>query len=266
MNDREGLTPKELMDFSLEAVKSAGDIALRYYGKGNPHVKFDAELVTAAELSLTEHFRSRLRGQFPEHLVFGEEDLKTRYAHGQKGYLWVHDPVDGVANYQAGIPLWGISLALLENFWPVLGVFYMPVTSDIFFALAGGTAYYCDQAITIPDQPEVNNESLLFTYSRFNDHYHTTFPGKIRNLGCTAAHLCYVACGRAEAALLAHVSYQDLAAAQMILEAAGGEIRKVDGGKFHLNDHVDGSPIEDHLVAAARGRHDTIRDYLKEKV
>jgi len=266
MITQEGSNPKELLHFAIDTVKAAGEVALRYYGKGDAHVKFDEDLVTEAELNLAEFFRRQLRGQFPEHQIFGEENMATGYAHDAKGYLWIYDALDGVANFQAGIPLWGISLALLENFWPVLGVFYLPVTRDLFYAQVGEGAYHGEHAVHIPDQPEVSNESLLFTYSRFNNHYRSSFPGKIRNLGCTAAHICYVACGRAEAALMGHVSYQDLAAAQMILEAAGGEIRKVDGGKFHLNEYLDGRRIEDHLMAAPKGKHQAIQVYLKESL
>jgi myo-inositol-1(or 4)-monophosphatase len=257
---------KELIRFAMDTVQSAGDQALEYYGKGNPKVKFDEELVTEAELKLSNFFRSRLRAQFPDHRIFGEETMAAGYTHDAGGYVWVFDAFDGVANFQAGIPVWGTSMALLENFWPILGIFFMPVTKDLFYAQAGGLAYHGDRKVAIPDQPEVNNESLLFTYSRFNTHYRTSFPGKIRNLGCTAAHICYVACGRAEAALMGHVSYQDLAAAQIILEAAGGEIRKVDGNKFHLNEYLDGRRIEDHLMAARKGKHSAVRDYLKESL
>jgi myo-inositol-1(or 4)-monophosphatase len=263
MKGQESLDTIGLLEFTVDTVKGAGQIALRYYGKGDPHVKFDEQLVTETELGLGNYLRGRLGDHFPEHRLFGEADIESEYAHGGKGYLWVFDALDGMANFQAGIPLWGISLALLENFWPILGVFFMPVTQDLFYARAGEKAYYGSHELTIPDQPEINNESLLFTYSRFNNHYRTTFPGKIRNLGSTGAHICYVACGRAEAALLAHVSYQDLAAAQIILEAAGGEIRKMDGSKFHLNDYLDGRRIDEHLMAARKGKHQAIRLYLE---
>jgi myo-inositol-1(or 4)-monophosphatase len=257
---------KELIRFAVDTVQQAGELALRYYGKGNPEIKFDEELVTEAELNLSDFFRNQLRAKFPEHRIFGEETMAVGYTHDAGGHVWVFDRLDGVANFQAGIPVWGISMALLENFWPVLGVFYMPVTRDLFYAQAGEQAFHGDRKLSIPDQPEINNESLLFTYSRFNNHYRTSFPGKIRNLGCTAAHICYVALGRAEAALMGHVSYQDLAAAQIILEAAGGEIRKVDGDKFQLNEHLDGGRIEDHLMAARKGKHEELRHYLKESM
>jgi myo-inositol-1(or 4)-monophosphatase len=255
---------EDLSQFGIEAVRRAGEGALRYYGRGNPKVKFDEALVTEAELHLVDFFKKELQAQFPEHGVFGDELPSEDYVHGEKGYLWIYDALDGVANFQAGIPIWGISLALLENFWPVFGVFYMPVTGDLFYAHAGQSAYWGQEEIKIPETGEISNESLLLTYSRFHNHYHSSFPGKIRNLGCTAAHICYVARGRAEGALLAHVSYQDLAAAQIILKAAGGEIRTLDGAEFQLADYLTGQKIEDHLIAAPLGAHSSIQMYLQK--
>ncbi|MEN6486817.1 MAG: inositol monophosphatase family protein [Syntrophobacteraceae bacterium] len=254
---------EQLSQFAMDTVRRAGDEALRLYGKGNPEVKFDDELVTEAELRLVNLFKAELSARFPGHGMFGDAAPEKDYVHGEKGYLWIYDALDGVANFQAGIPIWGISLALLENFWPIFGVFYMPVTGDIFYAQAGQKAYWGKEAIRVPDSGDVSNESVLLTYSRFHNHYHSTFPGKIRNLGSTGAHLCYVARGRAEAALLAHVSYQDLAAAQIILAAAGGKICKMDGTEFHLSEYLGGQRIDEHLLAAPQGAHESIKMYLQ---
>lgn len=254
---------EELSEFAVKVIRKAGDIALPYYGKGNPQVKFDEELVTEAELKLVDFFRSELKSQYPQHGLFGDGAPREEYVHGEKGYLWIYDALDGVANFQAGIPIWGISLALVENFWPVLGAFYMPVTGDLFFARAGEKAFWQDKEISIPSTGNMDNESVLLTFSRFHNHYKSAFPGKIRNLGSTGAHLCYVARGRAEGALLAHVSYQDLAAAQIILTAAGGKICKLDGTEFHLSEYLGGQRITDHLLAAPQGSHSSISVYLK---
>jgi myo-inositol-1(or 4)-monophosphatase len=253
----------ELLNFAKDVVVGAGDKAMGQYGKGNPGVKFDEELVTWAELSLTHFFRDRLNSVFPGHGVFGDPLPAEDYVHGKKRYLWIYDPLDGVANFQAGIPIWGISLALLENFWPVFGVTFMPVTGDLFYAIAGQKAYWGDREIKIPDTGEISNESVLLTYSRFHNQYQSAFPGKIRNLGSTSAHLIYVARGRAEGALLANVSYRDLAAAQIILIAAGGRIHRLDGREFHLSDYLTGQRIQQHLIAAPLGSFESIRMYLR---
>ncbi len=254
---------EELLSFARDAVSSAGEKALRMYGKGDSGVKFDEELVTSAEISLVNFFRDRLNATFPGHGVFGDPLPSEDYVHGKKRYLWIFDPLDGVANFQAGIPIWGISLALLENFWPVLGVTFMPVTGDLFYAIAGQKAYWGETQMRIPDTGKISNESVLLTYSRFHNQYQSTFPGKIRNLGSTSAHIIYVAMGRAEGALLANVSYRDLAAAQIILIAAGGKIHRMDGREFHLSDYLSGQRVKEHLIAAPEGSFESIRMYLR---
>lgn len=254
----------ELTHFARETVRSAGEQAMAFYGKGNPQVEFDEELVTEAELQLVNFFRDRLNSVFPGHGMFGDPLPAEDYVHGEKRYLWIYDPLDGTANFQAGIPIWGISLALLENFWPVFGLTYMPVTADLLYATVGQQAFWGETEIRIPDTGEISNESVLLTYSRFHNHYRSSFPGKIRNLGSTAAHISYVVRGRAKAALLANASYRDLAAAQIILMAAGGKIHRLDGREFHLSDYLSGQRIEDHLIAAPEGTFEAVRIYLKE--
>jgi myo-inositol-1(or 4)-monophosphatase len=255
---------ENLTKFALEVIRRCGENALSYYGKGRRDAKFDETLVTEAELHLAEFFRDELYARFPDHLVYRNEERETGYTHDAKRYLWVYDAIDGVANFQAGIPIWGTSVALLENFWPLFAVFHMPVTGDFFHARAGHKAYRGEEAIRISSQKEINDESLLLTYSRFHERYRSSFPGKIRALGCTAAHVCYVAMGRAEAALLAHESYKDLAAAAVIMDAAGGKIYKMSGSEFFLGDYVDGRRIEDHLLAVAPDKHREVRGFLHE--
>jgi myo-inositol-1(or 4)-monophosphatase len=244
-----------LMHFSQELMQRTGAEAMKYYGKGKHGIKFDQELITTAELALRRMFIEEIRDRFPEHQVFDNTNSQRDYTHDETRYLWIYDPIDGVANFLAGIPIWGMSLALLDNYWPVLGVFHMPATGDIFHAKAGEIAYWGKQRISISPQQTINDESLLLIYSRFHRHYHSNFPGKIRNLGCTAAHICYVAMGRAEAAFVANESYQDLAAAQIIIQAAGGNIFKTDGRVLTVNEYIDGHQPDEHLLAAAPRTH-----------
>ena len=249
MNETYGI--KELSRFALDAIHQSGQEALSFYGKGKPSLKFDDDLVTEAELHLNDLFQKKLTSTFPDHRLFNNNYDTSTYSHEGKRYLWVFDALDGVANFQAGIPIWGISLALLENFWPVFGAFFMPATGDLFWARAGQQAAWRNDPIRVSTQEQLDDESLFLTYSRFHHYYHSSFPGKIRSLGCTGAHICYVAMGRAEAAVIAHVSYQDLAATRIIVEAAGGKFFKTDGSEFFPNEHLDGKRIDEHLLVAS---------------
>jgi len=254
----------DLKQFAMETTNRLGEKALTYYGRGDARLKFDESLVTEAELQLTEFFQDQLQRSFPEHQVFNSSPTNKDYTHEGKRYLWIHDALEGVANFQAGIPIWGVSLALLENFWPVFGVFYMPATGDVFHAQAGNKAFRGKKEIRVSTQEYINDESLLLTYSRFHNNYSSTFPGKIRDLGCTVAHLCYVAMGRAEAAVVANESYSDLASARVIVEAAGGKIYKMDGSEFFLNEYLDEQRIEEHLLIVAPDNYSQVRNCLKE--
>ena len=253
----------ELMRFAIEAVTRAGESALSYYGKGRPGMRFDEGLITEAELHLNQLFQDQLRERFPHHQTYKNTQEISDYTHEAERYLWVYDALDGVANFQAGIPVWGTSLALLDNSWPILGVFHMPVTGDLFCARAGQKAYRGEKEIQISVQDDINEESLLLSYSRFHNHYRSTFPGKIRDLGCTSAHICYVAGGCAEAAIIANETYEGLTAARVIIEAAGGVICRMDGSEFFLNHYLNGDRIDETLMVVSPETYHGIRDYLQ---
>lgn len=251
-----------LYAFAQNTIQELGREALKFYGKGDHRPPFDRDLVTRAELHLNDAFLRTISENYPNHQAFGQSNLNDGYTHGGKRYLWVFDPLDGVDNFQSGIPIWGMSLALYENYWPVLGVFFMPVTNDLFHACASRKAYWNDRPITIDDQSEVTQESLILTFSRFHQYYDCRFPGKIRDFGSTGAHVCYVAMGRARAAFTANESFKDLAAVRVILEAAGGRLLKSDGTPFMLGDFMDGQRIEERLMITGKSNAEAILDCL----
>jgi myo-inositol-1(or 4)-monophosphatase len=253
----------ELAAFAEEAIRRCGERSLSFYGQGANRVKFDEGLVIEAGLQLAEMFRDRLLTRFPDHRVFSNEEKDRGYSHDGTRYLWVYDPLDGVANFQAGIPVWGMSLALLENYWPVLGLFYMPATGDLFHARADQQAFLGERPITVSTQDALSDESLLLTHSRLHRGYATTFPGKIRSLGCTGAHVCYVATGRAEGALVNNTSFADLGAVRVIIEAAGGGIFKLDGSEFFLNEYLDEPRIREDLLISSPELGPQIRTHLR---
>ena len=247
--DKDHVPIEDLKSFALEFIQKAGEEALEFYGRGAPQVKFDETLITKAELHLNQLFQKALQARFPEHHCFDGQSPGEAYTHEAKRYVWIFDPLDGMSNFMAGIPVWGMSIALLENKWPVLGAFYMPATGDLFHAVAGQEAFRGTQAIHVSSQETISDESVLLTFSRFHQHYRNGFPGKQLNLGCTSAHICYVAMGCAEAALIANESYQDLAAVRVIMEAAGGHFMRLDGTKFPIAEYLEGQTTDIHLLA-----------------
>jgi len=263
MKEGNSLELEELTHFAVQVVQKAGKKALRFYGKRKTGVRFDESLVTEAELALSDLFGSELQNTFPDHQLFNNTLTEEAYTHEAKRYVWVYDALDGTANFQAGIPMWGVSLALLENFWPIFGLFYMPATGDLFKAVAKEAAYRGETRIRVGSTGEIDDQSVLLVFSRFHQQFQSSFPGKLLNLGCTSAHICYVASGLADAAIIANESFQDLAATRVILEAAGGKIYKMDGGEFHLNEYLEGQKIQEPLLVSAPETFDQVRKYLR---
>lgn len=254
---------RNLNRFAVQTLQQMGQLALKYYGRGGHQAPFDQDLVTRAEVDLSDAFARHIASHFPRHQIYGQSPLDDAYTHEDNRFLWIFDPLDGVDNFQTGIPLWGMSLALYENHWPIVGLFFMPATNDLFFAQAGKSALWNERPIAITDRGEFTQESLLLTYSRFHQHYQNLSPGKMRCFGSTGAHACYVAMGRAEAAITASETFKDLAAVRVIVEAAGGKLYKSDGSDFFLGEYVDGRRIEGHVVIGGSAGIASLQSYLK---
>ncbi|HDR14962.1 MAG TPA: inositol monophosphatase [Desulfobacteraceae bacterium] len=255
---------EELMRNALELITGMGDIALEYYGRGRPGVKFDESLVTEAELRLKGKFDEKLGEIYPEHRLFDDgASQDTEYSHDEKRYVWIFDALDGVANFQGGIPIWGMSLALLENNWPVLGIFHMPATGDVFCAAAGGAGLWNGRRVPDLERSSIDDESVLLINSRFHRRYRSSFPGKILNLGCSGAHICYVATGRAEGSVIFNESYQGLAAAFVIGEACGVGLYRMDGRGFSYSEYPDAARVEESMLVAPKELAGEIWNYLE---
>lgn len=264
---RSSLSRKELEDmltFTKGLARASGALALSYYGKANPTLKYDYNLITEADLAVQEYIRREVKTAYPNHKFLGEEGDALPKDRDLQEPLWVVDPVDGSAAFCAGMPIWGVSISLFDGTRPVLGVFHLPATGELYSAATGAKAMLNDREISVRDET-VDNESLLLTYSRFHSDFLTHFPGKVRSLGSTVAHIAYVARGAACGAILGNVHVWDVAAGQVILQAAGGSIRDLSGKQVEMSNYLEGEKIDRVLVAAAKGQHKEIINTLEAR-
>ncbi len=72
---------------------------------------------------------------YPAHGVLSEEAGLVR--RGTSEYRWLIDPIDGTGNYVKGWPYYAVSLGLMRNGEPSLGVVYNPVSGELFWAEPG---------------------------------------------------------------------------------------------------------------------------------
>jgi myo-inositol-1(or 4)-monophosphatase len=205
-----------------DIAREAAELGLKMRPSIHHTAKPDGTWVTDADKALETLIRRRLDDAFPGAVIFGEE-------HGGEGDLctgerWVLDPIDGTTNYVTGLPTWGVSIGLLRDGLPVLGVFYMPEVNALYVA-AEGQGCTLNGARTGPDtRGLVDHNSLLALNSEAVARFEVDTPAKSRGFGSIAAHACYVASGGLTAMVGDLWHSWDLAASWCIAVEAGVSI------------------------------------------
>jgi myo-inositol-1(or 4)-monophosphatase len=225
--------------YDIDAIKilltTAGQQAMTYFRKVTPSWKANYTYVTDADLAVQTFLQQELERQFPDDGMIGEEDQLSKAPRNGERY-WVIDPIDGTASFVRGFPVWGIAVGLVTPNKALGGFFYLPATGDFYYTLPDGSVWHNDER-TVPNPPEPESrEAVLLTGARFHQRYtiDSRYRGKIRSLGSTVAHLCYVATGSADAAFVERVAVWDLAAGLAMVLMNGGVAEYVDGTPISL--------------------------------
>lgn len=189
----------------------------------------------------------------------------TSEAKGEK-YHWVIDPLDGTTNFIHGIPVFAVSIGLMEDDKVILGVVYEINRHECFYAVKGGGAYCNDTRIHVSEAPNLSASliSTGFPYYNFEliDRYLNSMKSLmqkthgLRRMGSAAVDLCYVAAGRTEGFFEYNLNSYDVAAGTIIVQEAGGKVTDFQGG----TDFIFGRKI----VASNGKIHQEFSDVLRE--
>lgn len=203
--------------------------------------KGDRDMVSDIDLEIERRVRRYLSEQSPDVAFVGEEEGD---AAGLGELQWVLDPIDGTANFVKGIPLYSISLALVDGDKPVLGVIDLPADDCRYSAAAGWGAYCGDRPIrvrptarleeaivsfgdyAVGDQAEVKNRIRLAVTSRL-----AAQAQRVRMFGSAAIDLAWLAHGRTDAAIIFGNDPWDVAAGAILVREAGGLVVDANGDK-----------------------------------
>ena len=118
-----------------QAARAGGDVLTDWVGRFKVQEKGPRDLVTEADFASQEAVRAVIQAAFPTHDFVSEEGDGPVRLDGR--YCWVVDPLDGTTNYVHQIPHYAVSIALLENGQPLVGVIYDPVNKECFAAERG---------------------------------------------------------------------------------------------------------------------------------
>lgn len=198
--------------------------------------KHQRDPVTAIDRAVEALVRQELQARHPTHGMLGEEGTGQAV---ESEYLWVLDPIDGTANFAAGLPLYGLSLALLWNRRPVVGCLYVPFwpgagRGEVLRASLGNGARIAGRTVRLerqafrPGGPVAVPPGLRWMFAVRGDL--AKRPGEARNLGSIVAEIAMVAIGGFQYAVFGGPKLWDVAAGAVIVQEAGGAALTWEGG------------------------------------
>lgn len=243
-----------------EAARSVGAPLRELHGKTESiEYKTDkADLVTEADFQSESIITSIIENEFPGHNIHSEE---TVHHEGGSRYTWIIDPLDGTGNYANGNPNYAVSIALVEDDRPVVGVVYAPETDELFSAVDGGRALRNGSPISTTERDHLDESVFMSGYDpdgAFLVHFYNVTRG-VRRLGSAALHLCYLAAGSCDASWEYDTLPWDVAAGVVIARAAGARITDVHGNDYAIFGGDDG---QNELVGSNGPLHPAVLDHL----
>ena len=196
------------------------------------------DLVSYVDKGSEEILVERLSDILPEAGFITEEGTSAKKC--SKDH-WVVDPLDGTTNFVHGVPLFAISVGLMEDDDPVAGVVYEVSSRDTFTAWKNGGSWLNNKSIHVSDV-SLLSDSLIATgfpysdFSRLEDYmkcftwFCKTTHG-VRRFGSASVDLAWVACGRFEAFFEYGLNPWDVVAGALLVKEAGGHFCNFSGDR-----------------------------------
>jgi myo-inositol-1(or 4)-monophosphatase len=229
------------------------------------NLKADGTLVTAADLAIQQRIGEMLARLHPDIPFLGEEMSSTEQQevmhHSEQGF-WCLDPLDGTANFVAGMPCFAISLAFIQGGETRLGIIYDPLRDECFHAQTGRGAWLNHQPLKL-NRPltELADSVAMVDFKRLPDRLASNLATRPpyrsqRSIGSVALDWCWIAADRLQLYLHGGQRLWDYAAGRLIFAEAGGsfslsdDIHRSSGLGHDLSPKVAKAAVNPQLFAA----------------
>lgn len=245
-----------------------GRIALEHWTKPAVTWKPDDSMVSDADLAIQARLDAELTAAFPDDGVLGEESGASEPRRLEAPHVWVVDPIDGTNNFGRGLPGFSVSIGVLRYGRPFCGAVYDPLTDQLFTGLVGHGAWLNERPLRVTPTPR-SGRSLFCARTPYRGGV-PAFAGRwlaryrLRRVGSTALHLCYVATGALAFVHDQRASLWDIAgAAPVVLEAGGVLTAECGSPLFPLDpDGYHGEPIA-FLAGDPIAHDESLREVLE---
>ena len=223
---------RAIEEAAAELARGAGKVLMGYFHTPlavtykSPNKR---DPVTDADKASDAYLHEEIRRRFPGHAILSEETPSDRET--EREVVWVLDPLDGTVNFLNGLPVFGVSIGVLERGVPVAGAIFLPSVQTpegaVLHARTGGGACLDTTPLDISGGPEPGR-SLLSALPSYFGRLFSIRPelrsrlGEVRSTGSVAYELALVASGTFQYATFTGPRIWDVAAGIVLVQEAGG--------------------------------------------
>lgn len=224
------------------------------------------DLLTEVDLTLQKRAVEALQERYPGDAIVAEEGEYAEIPAQAPPRAWVMDPLDGTNNFVRGLfPVFGISLAFAQDGLAAAAGVALPGEHAILLAERGQGAVFDGAPLRVSQVQAAAEARIDFDFSGRQDRdalLHRASglfrqAGQVRCFGSAVASICQVATGDCDAYIHMSLHPWDYAAAQLIVEEAGGMATRLDGSPLEIFDGKQGVLISNGAI------HDELLGLLK---
>ncbi len=255
------------------ALRRGGEVLLKYFGKvSNIKVKENlSSVVSEADMESDKVIIDLISKDFPDHNIISEE---SGYIYKGSPITWIVDPLDGTSNFVAGLPWFGVLIAVMKDYVPVAGGAYLPAGKHLYYAEQAEKTRLNGRIIHVSEAQFLKD--VLIAYSldyceNFDDTLKETgifasLVNNVRNVRATNCllDLCYTADGRLGAAVNHHEKIWDIAAPWLIVRQAGGMVTDTSGKELDFTVSQENYKKDFPVIASNGHLHEKMIDLIND--
>ncbi len=235
----------EFISFAKLLADSASKTSMKYFRKKlDIENKEDESPVTIADRETEEIIRDKIRKNFPNHGILGEEYESENL---DSEFIWVIDPIDGTRSYIAGHKDFGNLISLLHNNKPIIGIINCPAHNERWVGIENAKTTCNEKEVLTSKVDKIENAYLFTSGVYFNE---PVFRKGFENLKEKSKYFrlggdCYMygmlTSGLIDIVIEDTLKAHDYMALINVVEGAGGKISDKQGKPITLQS--DGSLV-----------------------
>tara|TARA_X000000368_G_scaffold367893_1_gene315520 strand:+ start:252 stop:1031 length:780 start_codon:yes stop_codon:yes gene_type:complete len=247
------------------AARNAGKILMKHFSASDKKVKYKSlnNPVTIADHEADQYLSEFIGGEFPDDGWLSEETVDTK-ERLEKSRVWIVDPLDGTKEFIEGIPHFSISIALVEDGHPVIGIVYNPCTEEMFYAEKEKGSYLNGSNVKISIKEKLIDSSIVVSRSEYRkklwDAYKENFS-EIKPIGSVAYKLGLVGANQYDIfSTVAPKNEWDICAGDCIIKEAGGVFKTINDKNIIYNQKK--TLVTDPIIATNSTLFNRVSDLL----